>query len=79
MKLTKLIMGQIIILAILLGVSLSLYPDIVRVKRNHKTPQPQKPKQVKSLFPRIPKEKNLMDEIEKSREKKELANNKDNE
>jgi len=58
MRLTKLLMGQIIILAILLGVSLSLYPDIVRVKRNHKTPQPQEPKRVQSPFPKIQKEKN---------------------
>lgn len=55
--------------------SFSAYPDIVRVKRNHKTPQPQEPKRVKSLLPAIPKEKNLMDEIEKSRERKEVANN----
>lgn len=59
--------------------SFSAYPDVVKVRypkfKTQSTPQPQEPKRVKSLFPPIQKEKNLMDEIEKSREKKEVASN----
>lgn len=59
-------------------ISFNLYPDINKVPRKtfktHPTPKLPKPQKVESWFPEREKEKNLMDEIEKSRMKKEVAN-----
>ena len=60
-------------------VSFNLYPEINKVQKKtfktHPTPQPRKPQKVESWFPERPKGKNLMEEIERSRMKKEFAKN----
>lgn len=56
-------------------ISFTCYPlkaDIIRVKHNHKTPQPKKPKRVESLLPET-KEKSIQKEIENAEKQTELA------
>ena len=69
----------IIFITLMALVSFNLYPEINKVpKKTFKhdpTPQPGKPQKVESWVPERQKEKNLMDVIEKSRMKKQVARN----
>ena len=69
----------IISIILMACISFNLYPEINKVQKktfkHHPTPQPGKPQKVESWFFERQKEKNLMDEIEKSRMKKEVAKN----
>jgi len=69
----------IISIILMACISFNLYPEINKVPKktfkHHPTPQPGKPQKVESWFPERQKEKNLMDEIERSRMKKEVAKN----
>ena len=68
----------IISIILMACISFNLYPEINKVPKktfkHHPTPQPGKPQKVESWFPERQKQKNLMDEIEKSIMKKEVAN-----
>lgn len=73
---TKIILW-IISIILMACISFNLYPEINKVQKKtfktHPTPQPGKPQKVESWFPEPKKEKNLMEEIERSRMKKEVA------
>lgn len=68
----------IIAITLMAVFSFAAYPNVDKVRyptfKTHATPQPRKPKRVESIIPVPKKEKNLMREIEKAQEQREVAN-----